>query len=177
MIGFKEQRLPAAGAPNPLQRITIDFENETLAERLAPFRGERVTLVAEGVSMYLSEAQISTMAETLLQTFPTHTVIIDLMTHTFVRRFGHRVGRKLREGMGAAPAAADDYPERPFLRAGYRLAARLSIPGTAGDLGAIRLPRILRWTLLRSLVKGYQVHVFESARSAQSSQSANGKGV
>jgi methyltransferase (TIGR00027 family) len=161
VIAFKQERLPAAGAPNPLQRIGLDFATESLADALTPFRGERATVVVEGVLVYLTAEQTMTLAETLRTTFPSHTLIVDLMTRTFFNRYAKAMQEKLR-GLGATLLAGGDQPELPFLAAGYRLVQRSSLPGRAAELGAIKLPRILQWTVLRSLVKGYQLHVFES---------------
>ena len=161
LIAFKEERLPAAGAPNPLQRIPIDFASESLPDKLAPFRGESVTVILEGVSMYLTEEQKAELIRTLRQVFPRHILIADLMTSRFV----DRIARPFREKLQALDASMTEgipHPEEPFLAGGYRLVRRTSIAGRAADLGAYSLPLILRWTFARPLVKGYQVHVFES---------------
>src|ERR1044072_1861582 len=46
VITYKEERLPAATCDNKLQRISIDFANESLEQKLAPFSGRSpVTVV------------------------------------------------------------------------------------------------------------------------------------
>ena len=168
LIAFKEERLPAAGAANPLQRIPIDFASESLAERLAPFRGESVTVILEGVSMYLTEEQKAGLIRTLREVFPSQILIADLMTRRFVDRIARPIREKL-QALGATMTQGIPHPEEPFLAAGYRLMKRISIPARAADLGAFSLPLILRWTFARTLVRGYQVHVFESDATPRSS--------
>ena len=54
LIDYKNERLPAAEAPNPLRRIAIDFETESLGDKLRPFAGAAQTVfIIEGVTMYL----------------------------------------------------------------------------------------------------------------------------
>lgn len=50
IITYKEARLPAASAPNPLTRVPISFSHESLTERLAAHSGKETThVVIEGV--------------------------------------------------------------------------------------------------------------------------------
>src|SRR5215510_9037451 len=66
VITYKEGRLPAANSNNELQRIPIDFASESLEQKLAPYSGRSpVTVVIEGVLMYLEEAAIGKLLETL----------------------------------------------------------------------------------------------------------------
>ena len=58
ILTYKESRLPADTAPNPLQRIAIDFATESLAAKLATIAAPAtVHIVIEGVLMYLSREQ------------------------------------------------------------------------------------------------------------------------
>ena len=41
VIAYKNERLPVSDSPNELQRVPIDFSTESLADRLAPFAGQR----------------------------------------------------------------------------------------------------------------------------------------
>ena len=168
LIAFKEERLPVAGAPNPLQRIPIDFATESLADKLGQFGGEPATVILEGVSMYLTEEQKALLSRTLRTGFASHILIADLMTRRFVDRIARPIREKL-QAIGATMTQGIPHPEEPFLAAGYRLMDRISIPARAADLGAFSLPHILRWTFARTLVKGYQIHVFESDAIPRSS--------
>jgi hypothetical protein len=47
---------------------------------------------------------------------------------------------------------------------GFRLVARESIVGRAAALGALKIPRWLLATLLRSLRNGYTIATFETQR-------------
>src|SRR5689334_13254339 len=84
VISYKEERLPAANSDNELQRISIDFATDSLEEKLAAFsRRSPATVVIEGVLMYLEEAAIGRLLETLEHLFPRHKLICDLMTKEF----------------------------------------------------------------------------------------------
>ena len=91
LIAEKERVLPAARAPQPLTRIPIDFGTEGLAEKLQLTEGERPVIVMEGVSMYLSQAQMKSTLFALGWAYPRHTLIIDLMTKRFAERYGAEV--------------------------------------------------------------------------------------
>ena len=81
VITYKNERLPAANSENELQRISIDFATDSLEQKLAGYAGRSpVTIVIEGVLMYLEEAVIGKLLETLHHLFPQHRLICDLMT-------------------------------------------------------------------------------------------------
>lgn len=162
IIALKAQKLPAAQSPNPLQRIPIDFATEALADKLAPWAGERdVVVVMEGVSMYLDPAQWQQTARTLRQVLPGHVLICDLLDATFIRRHGRRL-RQAVQAVGGAFAPALDDPAAMVQALGYRPRAVWSIVGSAAQTGALPIPRWLLATLLRSLRDGYRVHVFDA---------------
>ena len=162
VMALKEQKLPAAQSPNPLQRIPIDFATETLADKLAPWAGERdVVVVMEGVSMYLQPAQWQQTAQALRQWLPGHLLLCDLIDATFTRRYGRQLRQAIREiGGEFAPALRD--PAAMVASLGYRQRGRWSIPGAAVDAGALRVPRWLLNSLLRSLRDGYCVYAFDA---------------
>lgn len=82
VLAHKESRLPAASAPNPLTRVPIDFATESLEEKLAPWRGEAdVTIVVEGVTMYLTQAQVAALLATLTAVFPTQRCYVTWSPH------------------------------------------------------------------------------------------------
>ncbi len=162
VIAIKEAELPAAEAPNALLRVAVDFAADSLADKLAPWTGENpVVIVMEGVSMYLEPAQLRLTLDTLARTFPRHTLICDLMTADFVRRYSARLRRQI-EKLGGRFAELVDDPAALIIAAGYRQIAQVSIIGRARELGALRVPRWLLNTLLRGLRDGYCAHVFEA---------------
>jgi O-methyltransferase involved in polyketide biosynthesis len=162
LIAEKERVLPAARAPQPLTRIAIDFATESLADRLSPFAGEAPVVVMEGVSMYLSEAELRSALSALLWVFPRHTLFVDLMTRRFADRHGGEVRRRLAAIGGHFAADMTEDPARRVTREGYRPIARTSILGRASELRALPVPKLLLDTLLRPLRDGYSAHVFEA---------------
>lgn len=163
VIAYKNERLPASQAQNPLQRIPIDFANETIAEKLSQFAGDRVptVVVIEGVFMYLEEATIRGLLQTLHRLFPGHKLICDLMTRKFFEKYGRTIHEKLT-GMGATFKFTVDKPEELFLKNGYRRVACLSVVQKSAEYQLRAIPRIIARTLLRTLTSGYAIYVFAS---------------
>jgi methyltransferase (TIGR00027 family) len=162
LLAFKEQKLPAAQAPNPLQRIPIDFSTEHLADKLAPWAGERdVVVVMEGVSMYLQPAQWQQTAQALRELLPGHLLLCDLIDATFIRRYSRKLRQAIREIGGDFAPALDD-PAAMVAALGYRQRAMWSIVGSAAEAGAMRVPRWLLNSLLRTLRDGYRVYAFDA---------------
>lgn len=167
VLAHKEARLPAATAPNPLTRVSIDFERDSLADKLAPWRGETdVTIIVEGVTMYLSQAQIAALLATLTTVFPSHALLCDLVTARFMARYGASIEARLRQ-LGAHFGELVDRPERPFLEAGYRPVNRWSLMRGVRTYRAAPMPWILLATVLRAGVKGSQVWRFEFDRASR----------
>jgi methyltransferase (TIGR00027 family) len=162
IIAEKNARLPAEQAKNPLQRLAIDFASERLADKLEGFRGEVPVVVLEGVSMYLPQDALKQTLATLQSVFPRHTLICDLMSATFRRKYGGDIHREI-EKLGGSFAPLTDNPAAALTAAGYREAARVSMVGRARELGALKIPRILLATFLRPLRDGYTAHVFEAS--------------
>lgn len=162
VLAFKEERLPAAECPRPLRRVPIEFERESLAAKLAPFREDRpVTVVLEGVLMYLSpEAKRGTL-EALVGAFPRHAMLADLMTRRFFDRFGGRIHRRIA-GLGATFQDLSDRPEQPFLDLGYRHLGSWSTVEAAKRWGSLAIPWLLLRTVLKTLATEYRVHRLEA---------------
>lgn len=157
VIAHKESRLPAADAPNPLQRIAVDFATESLAQRLAPFaEPRRVVVVMEGVLLYLDGAQQQATAEALASLAPEVLLFADVMTPTFFRRAGQATHARLRELGAPFKVQSVDVPAL-WSRAGFEVRARHSIPAAMSRLGLARIPGVLLATLLRWLRDGYVV--------------------
>lgn len=167
LIALKEEKLPAAQSPNPLRRVSIDFATEPLADKLAPWAGEPdVVVVMEGVSMYLQPAQWQQTAQTLRRLLPGHLLLCDLIDATFLRRYGRKLRRAIRDiGGDFAPAPND--PAAMVSALGYRQRAAWSIVGSAVEAGALPLPRWLLNSLLRSLRDGYRVYAFDARDVAE----------
>jgi methyltransferase (TIGR00027 family) len=162
LIALKDRKLPATEAPNPLQRVPIDFTREALADKLAPWAGtEGAVVVLEGVSMYLHDAQMRDNARTLRRLLPGHQLICDLMDSRCLRRYSQPM-RKVIQQLGGDFAPAHDDPAAFVESLGYRRLADFSIVGRAVEHGSVALPRWLLNGLLRSLRDGYRVYVFEA---------------
>ena len=62
IINYKNGKLLIEQCQNKLQRITIDFEKETMKEKLAPFSDlQNVVVIIEGVLLYLTHEQKTTL--------------------------------------------------------------------------------------------------------------------
>jgi methyltransferase (TIGR00027 family) len=163
LIARKNEHLPASGCPNPLERIAVDFSPAALREALDRFHGAAtVTVVVEGVLMYLPPQKINQLLEVLRKAFPQHELICDLMTERFFTRYSADIHAVLAE-LGATFQGVERDPRARFLDAGYTETSRTSIPLRAAELHAIDLPAfVIRW-FLPSLRTGYAIHTFERA--------------
>jgi methyltransferase (TIGR00027 family) len=162
VIERKEAQLPARDAPNPLTRVPIEFDREPLADALARFRDlVEPMVVIEGVLPYLTEAEISTLARTVRGAWPNPTLVCDLMTARFTRRYGGQIGRRLRElGANWRPFQSEALPL--IEGAGFRLETRESVVSYAAARGTVRAPRWLLNTLFRTLRDGYAIATFRA---------------
>jgi hypothetical protein len=115
----------------------------------------------EGVSMYLQSDELKSTLRTLHDVFPVHTLVCDLMTRTFARRYAGALRQRIEELGGSFAELVDD-PALLVTSAGYRIAAFRSIAGAAVDYGAPFPPRWLLNTLLRLLRDGYRIYIFEA---------------
>lgn len=167
IIAIKNKIMPAAGAPNPLGRMTMDFAKDRLEDKLAEWSDATLptVVVMEGVTMYLSPEQFADTAQALHRLLPRHTLICDLITRRFARRFSAKLRRRI-VALGGEFAELMDDPASLVASQGYRQAASFSIPGRAAEHGSVRLPRWLLNTLLRSLRDGYRIYVFEGTERA-----------
>ncbi len=166
LLAFKEQQLPAAGAPNPVDRIPVVFGSESADRYLGRLAGDdRALVIVEGVSMYLSDDALRQLAAALMRHLPNGTLICDLMSAAFSRRFGGAL-RKAFTSLGATFGNQSAQPSEIFVRAGMTPVTHRSIPGYAGQLGRLSIPRWLLNTLLRELRDGYQLWVFRWGSAA-----------
>ena len=161
VITYKNERLPAANSENELQRISIDFATDSLEQKLAAYSGRSpVTVVIEGVLMYLEEAAIGTLLETLENLFPRHRLICDLMTNEFLEKNASTIHEKLT-GMGATFKFTIDNPEDVFLKKGYRQLETIPVIEKAVLFEAGEIPADVWQTIQPTLPQGYSIHVFE----------------
>jgi methyltransferase (TIGR00027 family) len=160
IITYKEARLPAASAPNPLTRVSIDFSQESLIDRLAALAGNEPThVVIEGVLMYLTQAQRRDLLESLGSLFPRHFVYCDLMRQSFFNRYTRDLHHQI-VALGASFSEMSETPEQLFTDAGYRSLTCTSIALRAAELGGFGLPPfVIRW-FLGTLRRGYCIWKF-----------------
>ncbi len=163
LIALKEAELPAHSAPNPLTRVAIEFDREPLAAALAPFQSlPNPVVVLEGVFPYFTAAELRALLDAVRTSFPSSTLICDLRTPAFTRRYAGRIGRLLND-LGAPYGRLEGDELELIQAAGFRLTMRQSIVGRAAELGRLRIPRWVLSTLLRTLRDGYTIAVFEPA--------------
>jgi len=163
VMALKEAQLPASNAPNPLTRIAIAFDQDSLAATLSPFHDLPTPIVVlEGVLSYLSAAEVRGLLGAIRTAFTNPTIICDLTTRLFARRYGGALGKQLRS-LGAPYGRLEVEPLEVFRAAGFRVMTRRSIMEATVGFGSTRLPRWLLATVLRSLRDGYTIATFELA--------------
>ena len=162
ILTYKESRLPAASAPNPLLRVPIEFARESLADKLSVVGSPaNVHVVIEGVLMYLGHAQRDQLLQALRERFPKHTVYCDLMRQRFFEKYSRDVHQKI-VGMGATFRDMVEQPERLFTDRGYQTVALDSVPRYAVDRKDFGVPRFLVKYVLGTLRNGYLVGAFRT---------------
>ena len=160
LLAFKESRLPAAEAPNPVQRIPVVFQSDTPDRYIGQLAGDDHALVIlEGVSMYLSDQALRDVAGALMRHLPNGTLVCDLMSAAFARRFGRPLQRAFRS-LGATFGNQSPQPSQIFVNAGMQVRARHSIVRRAKQAGRVPFPNWLLNTLLRELCEGYVLWEF-----------------
>ena len=160
-LNYKESRLPAATAPNPLRRITIDFAREPLADKLAMITApSSVHIVIEGVLMYLTRDQKVSLLRAVSERFPHHTLYCDLMRKRFFETYSRDIHEKI-VGMGTTFTDIEEDPERLFIDDGYTMVDSASVPLRSVE----RLPfsgmqAFLMRRFMSDLLNGYVIAVF-----------------
>lgn len=162
VVAWKNERLPVEECGNPLQRIAIDFSSEALADKLAAIApAGQVTLVIEGVYIYLSQEQILATLATFQQRFPDHQVICDLVSSDMVAHYGRSLHAKI-EALGTRFQAVER-PETVFTLNGYCARESISIIERAVDFGINKIPKLMLPFVFSGDVMGNAVYVFEPA--------------
>jgi methyltransferase (TIGR00027 family) len=166
IFAFKEPRLPEASAPNPLTRVSVDFATERLADRLQPFaESGPVTIVVEGVLMYLGETRIRELLRTLRTVFPQGEIICDVMTATFFERFSRPIHEKIME-LGASFTLPERPVEAIFAEESFTQTAQISIARHPSALTYMPLLMRLFVQVSRTFRDGYTVRVFAVTTAA-----------
>jgi methyltransferase (TIGR00027 family) len=163
IISYKNERLPIENCKNKLQRIAIDFETESLEDKLQEFSSAQpVIVVFEGVFIYLPESVIKQTLQTLHRLFPKHTLICDLMTENFFNKYSHTLHQKFGEQLGAGFKFTPQKPSEVFCNSNYHLVEKHSIIGKAIEFGLIKVPLFIFKTFLKTLEQGYSICIFAS---------------
>jgi methyltransferase (TIGR00027 family) len=165
IISHKNERLPVEECSNPLRRISIDFANESLADKLEEeSNGDYTVFVIEGVFMYLETKAINNTIEAIQSLFPKHMLYCDLMTKKFFIRFAQSVHSKL-VASGGEFSTRPDFPEAIFTQHDYEPMERIPMFKRARELGILwdeaKMPTFVSWLLLNLFLKdlgGYAVH-------------------
>ena len=161
VIDAKDHLLPVNQCKNSVQRISIDFALESLTDKLPVITpGSPVVVVMEGVFIYLSESQIRQTVSALGFAFPGHTLICDITTRHFMKKYGKTLARRI-EALGAKLKYLVDDPSLIFRTAGYRLVSTNSIIAKSLEYTNARLARFIVTAFMRKLVNGYNIYVFE----------------
>jgi methyltransferase (TIGR00027 family) len=160
LIAYKNDKLAASQAPNPLQRIPIEFGIDSLEEKLRSIPPSAPTVfVIEGVTMYVPAESLRATLEILRCRFPRSEVIADLMTHNFIERYGRTIKRIIAQ-LGAQMIPGDA-PDLPFEQAGYAEASSAAIIGLSfAYRGWGALNPLLR-LLMPGAYSGYTVRVYQ----------------
>lgn len=160
VVAWKEPRLPAAESPNPLTRISVDFEVEQLVDRLRPFANAAPTvIVVEGVLFYLGEAKIRELLRTIKSTFPRGEIFCDVMTFEFFSKYGHKIFKKIRQ-TGASYSVPDRPMEDIFADEGYVETARTPTMARAVALDQVPWQWKVLVRLMPVLRDGYSIRAF-----------------
>lgn len=160
VVAYKNARLPEDDCRNPLRRIAIDFERESLECKLAAIASDAPTvMVMEGVVIYLNEAKIGQVLACLKRLFPRHELICDLVSREMVESYG----QELREKVARIHADFEmvDRPEKVFAVCGYRIVKAISVAERSIDLGLAPIPKFVLKTLFKNVEQGNAIYVFE----------------
>lgn len=160
LLAFKEERLPRSESPNPLERIPVSFATDTPERYLRALAGaDEAVVVLEGVSMYLSDEVLESLARAIMRALPNATLVCDLMSAHFAQTYSRQLRREL-EGLGATFGSRTRGPELAVEAAGYAPVARQSIVEMGRRYGNVRMPKFVLNTILRGLRDGYCVWQF-----------------
>ncbi|MET3135786.1 methyltransferase (TIGR00027 family) [Undibacterium sp. GrIS 1.2] len=161
VIEHKNTCLPAASCANALERIAIDFSQETLTNKLPKNDGMPVIIVMEGVFGYLTETQIKQTLQALRAAYPKHSLMCDLMSKHFIQKTGKKLTDRI-EKLGAKFRFFPENPKDIFERCGYQHAASESIVEETLIVQKQRFPLFLLRTFFKRIMHGYTMNLFEA---------------
>lgn len=161
LIAYKDAHLPAWECTNPLRRLAIDFETDSLEEKLSliSHRGP-VIFILEGIFIYLNEAQTAQLIETLNRLFPGHLLVCDLVNREMVEKYGQRL-RNIASEMNATFQLIDQ-PETIFSKSGYQVKGKISLVEVSVALGLYKIPDYFLKYFLKKEIDGNSVYVWLS---------------
>jgi methyltransferase (TIGR00027 family) len=160
VIASKNRSLPPSETKNKLTRIAIEFARESLQEKLSPFKsGEKVVVIAEGVTMYLEEAEQDSFVHTLQELFPRHILLCDVMSLAFSQKYSQQLHQQINT-LGASFKAIYENPQAIFHKAGYQTYRRISAPLRSAELGSVNIPSWLIRYFMPVLRNGLCVYEF-----------------
>jgi methyltransferase (TIGR00027 family) len=161
IIELKEANLPATDSPNELTRLSIDFANEKIKDKLQRYATDQnVHIVIEGVLMYLNQAARQALLDQLRMLFPKHIVYCDLMRRSFFEKYSRALHEKI-VALGATFSEMQEHPEDLFLKNGYALASSTSVALYAAQYGHLGIPAFMVRYFMRTLRDGYRISVFK----------------
>lgn len=162
IIERKNAKLPVEKCPNPLKRIAIDFSKKQLPSILKDCDQNKETIfVIEGVFMYLKESEIHELLKNLKNHFPRHTLICDLMSSVFIKKYMTEFVREIRR-FNCVLKFLHESPRDIFQNNGYRVQKEISIPGRAIELKGFKIPWLLLNTYYARLLTDYSIYSFNS---------------
>lgn len=163
VIERKDAIAPSKDCPNRLERIAIDFEQQSLADKLTPFATDRPTIViCEGLTMYLEPPEVEALAAAVKASFPRHLLIADLMTKPFADRYAQKMSQALA-AVGTGFRGLEDKPLARLQRLGYRQSYSESLLARSIAMKRVPIPSLvgrLLW-LLPTMKDGYCVVMLE----------------
>lgn len=158
IINHKNKHLPIEQCPNALERVAINFAEDNLTDLLDEYTSHHECLfIVEGVFMYLEIREIESLLAAIKHAKVKHTLICDLMTHSFINIFGKN-SKKSFDNSGAEIKCQTDTPELIFAEHDYILRDEISIVDSAIQYGSIKFPKFLAFKKLR---RGFRVMFFE----------------
>jgi O-methyltransferase involved in polyketide biosynthesis len=138
----------------------VTFQTDSPDRYIGQLAGnDHALVILEGVSMYLSDQALGALAEALMRHLPNGTLVCDLMSAAFARRFGGPLRRAFK-ALGTTFGNQSPQPSQIFLDAGMRVVSRDSMVRRAKAAGRVAFPNWLLNTLLRELCEGYVLWVF-----------------
>lgn len=165
IIEYKNSRLPVAESTNKLYRITCDFAQNSLREKLAFInKHQPIIVVVEGVFLYLNEDNIHELLQTLQSLFPQHLLICELQRYNILLKYKRKSIERMA-GIGAVYKLKSKRPEQIFKKSSYRTRKTISVITKTFEWNYGKVAYYFMKTILDTFFKdmkaSYRVFVFE----------------